>query len=122
MDRYSIIKGKKYKKPIDWKGKKKKCLQILKSIYYFIYFFIRVDFWLMNERVSPVWDKQLNELMKEHTFFSFRTCIVKLGNYEIWVANYPYAAFTCHYPEIAGRPKRLTILRARKKLKKDIEL
>ena len=45
-------------------------------------------------------------------------CVVKLGEHEIWVANYPYAAFCIAYSR-QGRPSRLTIMRARRKLEYD---
>ena len=124
MDRYSIIRGKKYKKPIDWKGKKKKCLQIsvkiMESVYYFVYFFISVDFWVMNYRLNIAWDKKLNELMEQYSFRCGNTSArANLGDYVIWIENYPYAAFTCMEPPISGRPKRATILKAYKKLTMD---
>jgi hypothetical protein len=86
MDRYSIIRGKKYKKPIDWKGKKKKCLQIsvkiMESVYYFVYFFINVDFWVMNNRLNIAWDKKLNELMEQYSFRCGNTSArANLGDY-----------------------------------------
>jgi hypothetical protein len=121
MDRYSILRGKKYKKPFDWKGKKEKCLQILIKIVGPLYFLIRLDFWIMNHRLNSTWDKQLNFLMKKHQFRFIGTsrARAKLGDYVIWVENYPYAAFTCESPQIAGRPRRATILKAWKKLNRD---
>jgi hypothetical protein len=78
----------------------------------------------MNESYSKRWDEEFNELMNKYKFEEdgkdgFRNQYhIKLGPTRLWIANYPYAAFT--YPNRSGRPSRLTILRAKRKMKHDL--
>src|ERR1035437_7534762 len=98
--------------------------------------------WTMNTTYSKKWDKELNDLMKSHTFtldplvnlgaglaiaggFFYYTrngndekliCSANLGNNVIWVANHPYASFVPVVPnDNRHRPSRLTIIRAMRK-------
>ena len=91
----------------------------------------------MNYKYSPEWDRMLNELMSKHSFVqddptSYYTS-TNLGDYSIWIHNYPYAAFrpesdTLNLLSItpnnrfafSSRPSRLTIIKARRKLKFDL--
>jgi hypothetical protein len=75
----------------------------------------------MNEPLDLAWDKELNELMSTNTFILGRTRhTAYLRDTEIWIANYPYGAFR-RFSDILfkGRPKRRTILKAAKKLKRE---
>ena len=99
----------------------------------------RPSYWITNERVSKEWDRQLNELLDTHVFEfipkhidSWRKPIlpnptiidsynIKLGKETIWIKNHPYASFvTDFYQEHDRRAKRSTILKAEKKIKKEL--
>lgn len=75
--------------------------------------------WIMNHPYSCYWDQMFNKLMDEYDFTNTGKYTAKLGVWEIWIANYPYATFHPYGMDI--RPSRSTIKRARKKYKKDIE-
>lgn len=80
-----------------------------------------LNFWMMLNKYSSLWDYELNELMKKHKFTQGDGYTARLGSNEIWVTNYPYGSFTGSVDGKKVRPSRLTILRARRKLKKDLE-
>lgn len=90
-----------------------------------IWVMINPRYWIMNEWYSSKWDKELNNLMKNHNFvltFGFSDCTAKLGDWEIWIANHPYASFTDHsFRNIPGRPSKLTIYKAKQKLERDLK-
>jgi hypothetical protein len=115
---------KNIKSQLIGKAKRKSAFKFrskLWSLFIILYiFFINVDFWVMNNRLNIAWDKKLNELMEQYSFRCGNTSArANLGDYVIWIENYPYAAFTCMEPPISGRPKRATILKAYKKLTMD---
>jgi hypothetical protein len=81
--------------------------------------------WNMNNKYCEKWDKELNDLMDNYKFETFifyneiSTHYIKIANKQIWIENYPYAAFTSH--DVSGvRPSRFTILRAKRKMKYDL--
>lgn len=83
--------------------------------------------WIQNGSYCRVWDRKLNELMQKYKFTDYDGYIAKLGDFEIWVANHPYASMTDFglkrglYPFYQlPRPSRITILRAHDKFKRDI--
>lgn len=82
-------------------------------------FIFRTAFWLMNEPFNKEWDKKLNELLDKHEFTEKSKYTAKLGNYTIWIKNYPYSCFM-PYSESEGtapfRASRLTILRCKEKI------
>lgn len=72
--------------------------------------------WLfMNYSYSKEWDIKLNNLMDTDKFIGHDGYLTQIGGYELWIANYPYAAF--HYNGV--RPSRKTIRRAKKRMKMD---
>jgi hypothetical protein len=75
--------------------------------------------WIMNYSYNKRWDEELNELMSKYKFEEDGEHHIKLGSARLWISNYPYAAFTYH-PNRSGRPSRLTILRAKRKMKHDL--
>ena len=78
--------------------------------------------WLQNKHYSPVWDAQLRHLLDSGEKFgdiSRTGCSAKIGNYEVWIENHPYASFT-PYTGMKVRPSRATILRAMDHLVKDV--
>lgn len=79
------------------------------------------SFWMMNESYCKEWDVAFNHLMDENTFKTISIFTAYLGSCEIWIANYPYAAF-CPRNYMKLRPSRRTILRAHKKLIHDLIL
>lgn len=82
-------------------------------------FIFRPSFWLMNEQFCPIHDRKLNHLMDNHKFDKYYAFTAYLGDTEIWITNYPYAVGIRDYKQ-ASRPSRLTILKMRKKLIKDL--
>jgi len=81
------------------------------------------DFWVMNYPYCREWDEELNHLMDKYDFEPGPGIgyTAKLGDRIIWIENYPYAAFHPYHPiDVCIRPKRITILRARRKLMIDL--
>lgn len=75
---------------------------------------------------SKKWDEKLNALMANHRFIIQLKSnnVVKLGNETIWVGAHPYISFTPYYDLekfCNVRPSRLTLLRAHRKLLKDLK-
>ncbi len=78
--------------------------------------------WLQLQDYSPVWDAQLRHLLDSGVKFgdvSHTGCSAKIGKYEVWIENHPYASFT-PYQGLKFRPSRATILRAMDHLVKDV--
>lgn len=74
------------------------------------------NYWLQNYSLCPLWDAELNRLLDSGQIFSpsgSGDYSVNLGDYDVWVANHPYASFTVGN----CRPRRLTIVRAARVLK-----
>ena len=91
----------------------------MKKLYEFLFFLLRPSFWVMNDPYNEKWDMKLNELMRKYIFKNKDNHEAKIGNAKVWIANHPYASFTCRdFPNkyFYGRPSRMTIYRARKKL------
>ena len=80
-------------------------------------FVVRPRYWGMNYSYDKSWDTKLNKLLDEHTFTIIGQHTAKLGPIDLWICNYPYASYRS--PSRSYRPSRLTIVRCRKKLKKD---
>ena len=72
-----------------------------------------------NEPFNLEWDMKLNELLDAHKFSDVGDHTAKLGTATIWIANRPYADFTCRSPMIFGSPSFKTLRRARARLVKD---
>jgi hypothetical protein len=90
----------------------------IKNIFFTI---LHPSFWFMNYPYSKEWDEFLLKLSKEEIFWNITTHTVKIKNIQIWISNYPYAAFTSELvlPE-RFRPSRLTIYELQKKLHKEM--
>jgi hypothetical protein len=71
--------------------------------------------WMQNEPYSEQWDIKLNKLMECYSFTDVTKHTAKLGNFNLWIENYPYASFV-PYPFINVRPRRITVLKAHDKL------
>ena len=93
-------------------------------------------YWIMDDTYNAAWDKKFQELAENHDFipdcdlrneFGNRTYTAMLGEYKIWVSNYPYAFFSyCgkaneSYFTPVVRPSRRTIAKYYKKLVSDLE-
>lgn len=83
--------------------------------------FLRVLFtpscWFQNNGYSKDWDSDLQELMTKHQFTDRGVFTAKLGGFDVWIANHPYASFS---PAGCGvRASRITILKAADKLNKE---
>lgn len=99
-------------------------------------FIFMPHYWIMNEKYNEAWDKKFCELAEAHDFepdcdldneFDNQTYTAFLGEYRVWVCNYPYAFFRpagkksdrhTHNQNI--RPSRLTIAKYYSKLKADL--
>ena len=100
-------------------------------------FIFRPKYWVMNDTYNAAWDKKFCELAEAHDFvpdggvhekeFGNRTYTAFIGNYRVWVSNFPFAFFSfCGkadktYESLSVRPSRLTIAKYYKKLVKDLE-
>jgi len=96
-------------------------------------FIFRPEFWNLAYEYCPVWDKTLNELLDNNRFEKIKCYsgyvdgVYALGDYHIWAENYPYAyARNCFIWKndkrgvVEYRPSRLTMLRMRERVKKDL--
>ena len=75
------------------------------------------QFWSQNRETCPMWDTVLNELLDKHEPVVVDTNTVKVGNFIVWVANYPcgYGNLYSHkYPHLKGLPKVKTRIRLKK--------
>lgn len=70
---------------------------------------------LMNYRYSKKWDQKLNYLMDNQRFENISNYVATIGEYTLWIENYPYASF-CND---GVRPSRKTIRRAMRRVKID---
>lgn len=93
-------------------------------------------YWIMNHVYNEAWDKKFCELAEAHDFepdcdlsqeFGNQTYTAFLGEYRVWVSNYPYSFFTfsgkkgSRYTNMHDiRPSRRTIAKYYKKLKTDL--
>jgi hypothetical protein len=82
----------------------------------------RPAYWLMNEDFSKRWDKKFLELLKAHRFENADHYKAHLGDYTIWIANYPYGTFEPWQMGLPTnmRPSRSTISFARRRLLADL--
>lgn len=98
-------------------------------------FIFMPHYWIMNNRYDEDWDKKFCELAEAHDFkpdcdldqeFGNQTYTAFLGEYRIWVSNYPFAIFDFsgkrgqQYTMASIRPSRHTIAKFYKKLKTDL--
>lgn len=87
-----------------------------------ILIFLNPSFWLMNDNYNHNWDKKLNSLLNSKDFTNIDKHTVTIGEYTVWISNYPYACFKCiGGPDVSicksgwsssyysGRPSRYTI-------------
>ena len=110
----------------------KKIINFIKNLQ----FIFRPKYWIMNDSYDAAWDKKFQDLAENHDFipdcdlrneFGNRTYTAMLGEYKIWVSNYPYAFFSyCgkaneSYFTPVVRPSRRTIAKYYKKLVSDLE-
>lgn len=80
----------------------------------FVMVLVRPSYWVMNYPYSEEWDTELRWLLDSgYTFEDVNEHHARIGDYEVWIANHPYASFT-----VQGdiRPSRVTIMRARRVL------
>ena len=97
-----------------------KCImKVIVKILDFIRFLFMPHYWIMNYSYSPQYDYYLNKLLDDFDFELINKHNARLGPAKIWIANYPYACFTDD-AFVGVRPKRRTILRARKKINKEM--
>jgi hypothetical protein len=108
----------------------KKIINFIKSLK----FIFMPRYWLMLEGYDAAWDKKFQELAEKHDFVTNcedgepdnLTFTAFLGDYRIWVGNYPYAFFRYSgkrdesFETHDVRPSRLTIHKYYKKLVNDL--
>ena len=78
-------------------------------------FIFNPNWWIMNSPYRRELDVMLSKLLDEHEFINIGTHTAYIGGIELWTANYPYASMTPI--DFNFRPSRLTIERAKKKLR-----
>ena len=107
--------------PVKFNLEKKTEISFLRELWDRVIIVINPMFWTMSEKFSKKLDDQLNNLMKENKFVknTYSDCHAQLGNERFWIENYPYSCFESDTYENL-RPSRLTILRAKRKLDKDL--
>jgi hypothetical protein len=108
-----------------------KIINIIKNLK----FIFMPNYWIMDDYYSEQWDEKFQELAEKYDFvpdneheceFGSRTYTVFLGEYRVWVGNYPYAFFryngkTSEPSRVYDmRPSRRTIAKYYKKLVKDL--
>lgn len=81
-------------------------------------YIFKPSFWYMLERYSAPHDAAINDLMDKHKFTLVSEHRAYLGDFCIWIANYPYAVGIKQL-SFFSRPSRRTIERMRRKLKED---
>lgn len=87
----------------------------------FFYFLFRPSFWIMLNPYDQAWDQKLNELLDKYPFSLLSPHTAQLGDVVVWISNYPYSTFRPYGDlSLMVRPKRRTILKARKQLMRDI--
>lgn len=81
-------------------------------------FIFKPNYWLMNYPYSKYHDEALNYLLDRYDFTEITHYKARLGEYEIWIENHPYASMLI--ANFSGfentRPSRLTIQRAARKI------
>lgn len=70
----------------------------------------------MNQPYSKDMDDIMNKLLDEYEFTDIDIHTAKLGEYEIWTSNEPYACMVIRDYVNKCRPSRLTIKKGLKKL------
>ncbi len=98
-------------------------------------FIFMPEYWIMSDGYDEAWDKKFCELAEAHDFepgcsldneFGNKTYTAFLGEYRVWVSNYPFAFFGFSgkrdqvYVVSSIRPSRRTIAKYYKKLKTDL--
>jgi len=74
-------------------------------------------YWLQNEPTCLWWDKELNELLDKQEVEPLDEFTCKVGNLEVWIANWPYSYGYAYNPKYPYLPKVNTRLRLRKMIK-----
>lgn len=93
---------------------------IIKATAYAIVIILNPACWIQNDGYSGTWDEELNRLMKGERFVKTITRYhATIGGHLVWISNHPYSSFTTDEFGSTVRPRRLTILRAHKKLMRD---
>lgn len=79
-------------------------------------------FWIQNTTWSNRrWDKELNSILdKDPKITDYDGYCCKLGNYQIWIENYPFA-YGDRYDDRCGKKKAYPLPLTRRRLKKYIE-
>lgn len=98
-------------------------------------FIFMPHYWIMNGGYNEAWDKKFCELAEAHDFkpdcfldqeFGNKTYAAFLGEYRVWVSNYPVAFFGFsgkrgqQFSMTSIRPSRRTIAKYYNKLKADL--
>lgn len=110
----------------------KKIITFIKNLQ----FIFKPSYWIMDDNYDEAWDKKFQELADQHDFvpdndgcekeFGNKTYTALIGNYRVWVSNYPFAFFSLcgkadkSYESLSVRPSRLTIAKYYKKLVNDL--
>jgi hypothetical protein len=78
------------------------------------------DYWLQSNPYNKDWDALLNRLLDTEDFVLEDIYTARIGGGVVWISNHPYASFSPYYPvRMDVRPKRITMVRAKRKLDAD---
>lgn len=91
----------------------------MKKLLLTFHFILNPKWWSMNYSFNKGHDILLNKLLDKYEFKEISQYTAKLGNYTIWISNYPYAVGIDNLYRV-GRPSRYTIYKMNKHLEKAI--
>lgn len=85
-------------------------------------FIFKPSYWLMNDDYSKELDLIINKLLDDNDFIITSKYVAKLGKFNIWIGNRPYACMVFDSESYfrGKRPSRLTIKRGLKKLEQPL--
>jgi hypothetical protein len=92
---------------------------LLEELKWFFVFMFKGEYWDPLYKQDRTWDTELNDLLDNYDFIEIKEHTAKLGNYEIWISNHPFASFSNYSSSHDSKilPLRRTRLRAWKKLR-----
>jgi len=83
----------------------------------FLFVLFHPRFWLMNDSYEKAFDTWLLHSLETSSFSDITSFRATINGRRLWIANYPYAAFS--YLD-SMRPSRYTIYKAHKQFIKDV--
>lgn len=92
---------------------------------------INPAYWVRHTSISYNWDAIIRNLIENDVPVQYvDSCTVKIGDFEVWTANHPYASFSRYVhsrssnfdsPVPTRRTQRLAFIYVKQELKKNID-